>query len=392
MMKTAGKIALATMIALGGIGSDLGAEEKEEAAKDPIEARVEKLETMLGFTMGGMIYGSYQYNFNEPEGDRNTLRSFDPEDNNFTFDLFQLALTKEGPDGLSATAKLNFGKSARPLSSDWDGDGVLSNAEETNDFEVQDAFINYAPEWAGGVSVKAGKFATLIGAELIEAPLNPNFTRSFSFGFAIPFTHTGILFSAPLGDMVTTSLGVVNGYDNVVDNNDSKTLLGQVAVTPVENLTVYLNGAYGDESTDGVGDARGLFDLVVALNLDPIMLNGNFDYGSEGDGKWVTFAGIVGLDLRSAADLPAGIFFRGEVFDDQDGLRTGAAQQLYGLTGTGKLYLTEKLTFFLEVRHDGSDEDTFLDEGFSGVDVDGVPIVNVTDTQTTALVALSYVF
>ncbi|MGH7804351.1 MAG: outer membrane beta-barrel protein, partial [Candidatus Binatia bacterium] len=236
-------------------------------------------------------------------------------------------------------------------------------------------------------------------AEVIEAPSNPNFTRSFMFGFSIPFTHTGLLFSAPIGEMVSLTGGVVNGWDNVVDNNDDKTFLGSLALTPLENIAVYLNGTYGNESTDGEGDARGIFDLVATANLDPISLSANFDYGSEGEGKWVGFAGIVGLDLQSAAQLPLGIFVRGEVFDDQDGFRTGTEQQLHEITLTCKWYLTEKLTFWVEYRHDGSDEDVFGDEGIAGFDdmmtpdpADDVAIFNVTDTQDTALFALSYVF
>ena len=398
MMTKVGTVAAAAAIALAAFGTNARAEEEEEK-KDPIEARVEKLEQMIGFSFGGMIYGSYQYNFNDPEIDANSLRSLDPEENNFTFDLFQLTLAKEGPAGLSATAKLDFGKTASRIASDWNGDGALDNSEETNDFELQDAFIAYAPEWAGGGSVKFGKFSTLLGAEVIEAPLNPNFTRSFSFGFAIPFTHTGLLFSAPLGDMFSLSAGVVNGWDNVVDNNDDKTFLGQLAVMPAEGFAVYLNGVYGNESTDGEGDTRGVFDLVATANLEPITLNANFDYGSEGDGKWVSFSGIVGLDLQAAAELPIGIFVRGEIFDDQDGFRTGTEQQLHEITLTGKWYITEKLTFWVEYRHDGSDEDAFGDEGIAGIDDLGTPdpgddvvLTNVTDTQDTALFALSYVF
>src|SRR5688572_3663338 len=155
-----------------------------------------------------------------PIFDANSLRSLDPEENSFTFDLFQLHLHSNLPEGVSIATKLDFGKTASRIASDWDGDGALSNSEETNDFEVEEAFLAYAPDWAGGGSVKFGKFVTLLGAEVIEAPANPNFTRSFSFGYAIPFTHTGLLFSAPLGDMFSLSAGVVNGWDNVVDNND----------------------------------------------------------------------------------------------------------------------------------------------------------------------------
>jgi len=371
-------------------------------ADDAIEERVTALEEKLAFDFGAVTYGSYQYNFNEPDSGVNSLRSLDPEHNSFTFDLFQLQLAKEGPGGVGFGAKLDFGKTARRVASDWNGDGALSDSEETNDFEAQDVYLTYAPEWAGGVSLKAGKFATLLGAEVIEAPSNPNFTRSFLFGFAIPFTHTGVLFSAPLGEMVTLNAGVVNGWDNVVDNNDGKTFLGGVGITPAENIAIYLNGVFGPEKTDSGSDPRGVVDLVTTLGFDPVSLSFNFDYGSEGsaapdggDATWIGFAGIVGFDLRSAADLPLGVFLRGEVFDDQDGARTGTEQTLTEVTGTLKCYLTENLTLWAEFRHDWSGEDSFEEEGSITV-VDPIlgptTTAKFTDSQDTALIALSYAF
>lgn len=397
MKKTVGTILGVGAALLGCFDRDARAE--EEGAPSAVEERLHKLEDAIGLDIGGMIYSSYQYNFNEPENDANSLRSLDPEDNSFTFDLFQLHLHSNLPEGVSIAAKLDFGKTADRIASDWNGDGALDTSEETNSFETQEAFIAYAPEWAGGGSVKFGKFVTLLGAEVIEAPANPNFTRSFLFGYAIPFTHTGLLFTMPLAETVSLSAGVVNGWDNVVDNNDDKTFLGNLTITPTEIVTLYVNGVYGNEATDGDGDARGVFDFVASVDLDPISLSGNFDYGSEGDGSWLGFAGIVGLDLRSAAEMPFGVYLRGEVFDDQDGFRTGTEQQLYEITLTGKYFLTENLTFWVEFRHDGSDEDGFVDEGIAGIDdlgtpdpADDVDIFEVTDTQNTALFALSYVF
>lgn len=387
------------------LGAPARAEEEEEQGE--VEKRLDALESKLGFEFGGMIYGSYQYNFNDPESDSNTLRSLDPEDNNFTFDLFQLSIGKQGPDGLSFFTKLDFGKTASRIPSDWNGDGAFDNSEETNDFEVQNAYINYAPEWAGGASATFGKFVTLLGSEVIEAPLNPNFTRSFSFGFSIPFTHTGLLFNVPVNELAAVNLGVVNGWDNVVDSNDGKTFLGNIALTPMEGLAIYLNGVAGPEKPDTDDGIRGVFDLVVAYSADPLLVNLNFDYGSEGsaaaDGgsaTWVTFSGIVGVTLTEVAGIPAGLFLRGEIFDDQDGVRTGTEQELYGVTVTAKYFASDHLTFWLEVRTDGSDKDPFIDEGIAGFDdggtpidlTDDTPILNVNDTQTTALAAISYVF
>src|SRR5436309_1397363 len=79
---------------------------------------------------------------------------------------------------------------------------------DNGDVEVQEVYALYAPDWAGGWQVKAGKFVTLLGSEVIEAPSNFNYSRSFLFGFAIPFTHTGVLFTPPLGDKFAATVGV----------------------------------------------------------------------------------------------------------------------------------------------------------------------------------------
>jgi hypothetical protein len=328
----------------------------------------------------------------------NSLRSLDQEHNSFTLDLFQLAISKEGPGGLAFASKLDFGKTAQRIVSDWNGDGALSDSEETNDFELEEAYLTYHPEWMGPVTVKAGKFVTLLGAEVIEAPSNMNFSRSFMFGFSIPFTHTGVLFSAPLGEMVTLTAGVVNGWDNVVDNNNGKSLLASVAVTPSSVFSISANGTYGPEKTNTGSDPRGIIDLVSTITLDPITLSLNFDYGEEGtaalDGgteKWTGFAGIVGLALKDLTGIPAGVYVRGEVFDDDGGGRTGTEQTLTEITVTGKYFLTDNLTAWAEYRHDHSDEDSFAEEGTVTLPDDST-VPKFKGDQDTALVALSYVF
>ncbi len=391
----------------GLIAAPLGAGAADSPAggiSERVEAIEKKLEA-IDVQIGGLAYGSYQYNFNEPDSRVNSLRSLDQEHNSFTLDLAQIQLGKKGPGGVGFFSKLDFGKTARRIISDWDGSGVFGdNGEETNDFELQEGYITYAPDWAGGASAKFGKFVTLLGSEVIEATSNPNFTRSFLFGFAIPFTHTGLLFTVPVNEMVTVTGGVVNGWDNVVDNNDGKTFLGNVTVVPSSNFTLYLNGTFGPEQTNTSSNPRGVFDAVGAFTFDPISGSLNFDYGSEGDAaldggseKWYGFSGIVGLDLKSVAEIPAGVYLRGEVFKDDGGARTGADQTLHEITLTGKYFATEKLTFWVEYRHDGSDADSFAENGTILVP-SGDPTVPPTttpkfkDTQDTILVALSYVF
>ena len=384
----------------------LGAEEKE--ASKSIDERVSDLETSLGalkdFGLSGMAYGSWLYNFNDPDSRTNSIRSFDQDHNSLSLDLFQLGIAKTGPAGLAFASKLNFGKTAGRMGSDWKGDGQFDGITNSGgDIELEEAYVTYTPEWAGGGSVKFGKFVTLLGAEVIEAPLNMNYSRSFLFGFAIPFTHTGVLFTAPLTEQLAVNIGAVNGWDNVADNNNGKTLLGNIAFTASPEFLVILNGTYGPEQNNTSDNSRGVVDLVSTITLDPMTISLNFDYGTEdeaaldgGKQEWYGFAGVVGVKLEDMTGLPMGAYLRGEIFKDDGGGRTGTDQQLWEITLTGKYFVTEKLTLWLEFRHDGSDEDSFAEEGSLTVTDPLTGEVTTTpffkDTQDTFTIAASYVF
>ena len=379
------------------------------APSKSIDERVSDLEKSLGgladFTLGGMAYGSYLYNFNRPDNRVNSLRSLDQQDNSFTLDLFQLQIGKKGPGGLSFASKMDFGKTASVIGADWNGDGKFTGITNNGgEVELEEAYLVYAPDWAGGWQVKGGKFVTLLGSEVIEAPSNMNYSRSFLFGFAIPFTHTGILITPPLGDQFNATIGVVNGWDNVVDANDGKTLLGSVGWTPDPKFSLAVNGTFGPEQKNTSSHPRGVADVVSTITLDPVTISLNGDYGHEdaaaltgGSAKWYGFSGIVGLTLKDLTGVPAGVYFRGEVFKDDGGARTGTDQTLNEVTLTGKYFVTEKLTLWAEFRHDGSDQSVFAKNGT--ILVPPVPpetsptTTPVTkDNQNTVSIAASYVF
>jgi hypothetical protein len=315
-----------------------------------------------------------------------------------------LNIGKQGPDGLSVATKLDFGNTASRIGADWSGDGNFTGVTGDNgDFEIEEVYLNYAPDWSHGVSAKFGKFVTLLGAEVIEAPLDMNYSRSFLFGFAIPFTHTGLLFNIPLTDTLQTNLGVVNGWDNVVDNNNAKTFLGNLAWTANEHFSVAAAGTYGGEQTDKSGNPRGVADLVSTITFEPLTVSLNGDYGHEngaavdgGSAKWYGFSGILGLDLKNVIQLPTGLYFRGEWFDDDGGSRTGISQKLWEVTITGKYFVTDHFTIWTEYRHDDSNQDPFDKSGTVAVvdpttgDITTEP--RVTNTQDTVSIAASYTF
>jgi Putative beta-barrel porin-2, OmpL-like. bbp2 len=211
------------------------------------------------------------------------------------------------------------------------------------------------------------------------------------------------LFTPPLGDKFAATVGVVNGWDNVADNNSGKTLMGSVGWIPCPTFSLYVNGTFGPEQTDKNNNPRGVGDVVSTITLDPFTISLNGDYGHENGAarngtteKWYGFSGIIGLALKDLAQIPAGVYFRGEWFKDDGGGRTGADQTLSEVTLTGKYFVTEKLTLWTEYRHDWSTADSFEKNGtVTSTDPTTGEIVTsprFKDSQDTVSIAASYVF
>ncbi len=315
----------------------------------------------------GFVDATYNYNFNNPKSQVNRLRVFDEKSNTFRFNMAQLNVSKpstvQSPWGFGLT--LDLGTDAEKIHSTG-----LGLASTDNPFDIQQAFVTYKWNVGNGLDFKAGKFVTLHGQEVIESPSNLNISRSFLFGFAIPFTHTGLMATYPVVlDLFTATLGVVNGWDNVDDNNDGKSLHWQFALTPSKTLTLVANGIYGAEQTGANGPKRVLSDLVVTykptesltLAVNPFLA---FEQrvpltGVTKDAYWYGVAAYASYDLTDRLTLS----LRGEVFVDEDGARAGASAvnaatglsdrlNLWEITTTLKFRLLEKLYARLEYRHD----------------------------------------
>ena len=369
---------------------------------DQIEAHIKNLP--FGIKLGGGISTLYQYDLNDPEGHNHvvSLRNFDSDHNTFSLDLFQLQVSRApGEEGVGFVTKINFGKTAERMAADWNGDGVIGgNSEEDNSVELQDAYITYNPPGLPDLQIKAGKFVTPLGAEVIEPWANPNVSRSLAFNWAIPLTHTGATVSYQFMPEFSAMLGIVNGWDNVIDSNDGKSALASIGITPVEQFSLLINGIYGAEQADNGDSKRGVADVVATIKpVDNFAIILNYDYGNESDlhtgdehVEWNAFSGIVSYDMPDLLVVPIGFALRGEYFDDSDGTRIptpggkgfGHAQDAWEVTTTFKVVLAEGLMFRTEYRYDKATHELF-NKHLVGAD-------NTQDDQHTIAAELSYVF
>ncbi len=316
---------------------------------------VEDIKNALGMSI--YLQGGYTYNFQNPDSQENGLRVFDHKAQSFTLDLAELVFVREAPmNGLGYKLKLSAGETAKFIHSRGLG-------KSDDPFDLTEAYVEYLAPVGKGLKFTFGKWVTYHGAEVIEAKDNPNYSRSFLFNYAIPFTHTGLKAGYAFSEALNANVYLVNGWDNTDDNNKGKTGGLSVGYTPFEQLSTTFNLMYGPEKDNNNHDNRFLFDWVgtvkPAKNLSFIL---NFDYGSEqhsaADGGTAVWWGGAGIAKYDVSELFS-VALRYEYFDDRDGVRTGTAQKLQEVTFTPQFTLARNLLLRPEYRHDWSTEQSF---------------------------------
>lgn len=331
------------------------------------------VEKALGIGISGFFDTSYTYSSNHPKNPASISgRYFDKDHNKVVFNAFNLTIEKSEKDwGVGFKIVGDFGRSGELLreATLWG-----SRLHQEPSAELREAFLTFTIPLGEGLQVKAGKFVTLQGTEILPVPgnPNPNISRSYSFLFAIPFTHTGALFTYPFGKVVSVSAGLATGWDNPSDNNSSPSFLGGVNFTPMDSFALASSIVVGREWIGGIGlptfdgGTRVTWSNVATIKpVDPMTLFLEYTLGHEKgaltpvgvrDAWWHGLAGILSYDWTDRFNTA----FRGEYFRDSQGARTGVNRgDLFEATATAAYKFTAKLLGRAEMRQDFADQRVF---------------------------------
>jgi hypothetical protein len=336
-----------------------GAQSVDSAA--PVSAAAAALPNWFDeLAVNAFVSTAFLYNSNRPTTGANSYRVFDFNDNSFNLDVAELVvqLAASKPNDAGFRVDFTAGNSIPQIAKTQD--------QTANQFDLQQAFASYIAPLGSGLRFDVGKFVTHMGYELIEGydGYNDNYSRSILFGYAIPFTHTGVKASYAFSSKVAGMVEVVNGWDLLRDNNRSKSLGAQLAVTPVTPLTVYLNWIGGAELEDDNHTKRNVFDVVAILKpTKSLTLGLNGDYGIENgtsavnpgsDATWKGIAGYATLALTNKFSVA----LRGETLHDDDGVRfaTGTQTTLSEVTFTPAYKFTNHVVLRGEVRYDKANQ------------------------------------
>jgi hypothetical protein len=234
------------------------------------------------FTFSGYIDSYYFLNFNSPTNRSNLgasgyERAFDQKSSQFSLGLVQ---TKFGysTKNSDVVVDLTFGPNA-DLGQYGNVLGPLGAGKASTALAIKQAYFNWKA--SDKLTFTLGQFGTHIGYEVIDAPVNYNYSLSNLFNNG-PFYHIGAKASYAFSDKAALMLGLVNNVDNLNDNNASKGLIGQLFVSPASGWNLYVNGITSDESNDNDGSSYGILDLTTSYQITPKYLFGlNAAYGSQ---------------------------------------------------------------------------------------------------------------
>jgi hypothetical protein len=254
-----------------------------------------------GIDFSGLVDGYYDFNFNHPASQTNGLYNFDTAANQFSLNMVKLSMSHTA-DPIGFQVDFGFGHAFDMIN------GIDDNGLRTKN--IEQAYVSWKPKGKdSGFQMDFGKFVTSAGAEVIESNANWNYSRSLLFSWAIPYYHLGLRMTETKGHF-TGGFQLVNGWNNVEDNNSGKTL-GFVGNITTKKLTWSNNYYTGPENPGTNTGWRNLYDTTVLLTpADKFNAYVNFDYGQNKSGsgstaftaKWygVAFAGKLQMNAKNA--------------------------------------------------------------------------------------------
>jgi hypothetical protein len=321
--------------------------------------------------VSGYVDVYYSYNHNRPFDELNAGYNFNDYTDQFSLEAAKLTLNHDA-DPVGAHVDIIFGRTNTDIHS-----GAPTTGEVGIDNYIEQAYISVKPAALHGMEMDFGQFVTSAGAEVIETMSNWSYSHGLLFTDAIPYYHFGLRTTMPFTKTWTAGFQIVNGWNNVVDNNGGVTFgLTSAVVKPKYTWTLnYYVGPENSGYTPPVfaGTQKGYRNLIdTELLLTPSAKFNfylNYDYGqnhlpaiaqdisiSQPAVKAISqhWQGLA-ASARGQISPNSALVVRGEYFADQ-GHQTGFNQALKEGTATYEYKWPVGLLLRAEVRRDWSNQ------------------------------------
>ena len=290
----------------------------------------------------GYVENSYVFNLSGASRKKtNALRFYDV-DEGYTFNAAEISVKQDS----SETRPFGFGVAIAGGEDSQKNHslGIFRSANDgppnfrnTPKIDLAEAYATYRIPVGDGLTLKAGKWATLIGYEVYENPKNLNFSRSFLYTLGTPYFHTGLIATYPVASWLSVTAGFTNGWDNADNNNGYLRPTGSFAFTLTKTLNASVNWFVGPEQNrnldNGRANTRYIVDnTIMYTGIDKLTLAVNFDIAGEEREPTLVAAGVANTHASWGGVAGYASYqwleafrtaLRLEYFKDADGARNG---------------------------------------------------------------------
>jgi hypothetical protein len=233
---------------------------------------------------------------------------------------------------------------------------------------IYQASVSYRLDAGRGVVFELGIQPSHIGYEGFFSKDDWNYTRGWMGEFS-PYYQTGLKVATSFDDHWSGQLWLLNGWQNVEDNNSGKAIGTQVAYAR-DALGLTVNTFFGPELPNDDAHWRSFVDFVGTLKIsEKVQLAASVDLGEQrrpdlSPARWQG-ASLWLRTLLSSSSSSSSYFLslRAEVFHDPEAGVSPLPQTLWGTTLTFEARPHPQLILKLEGRYDHSTAD-----GFGGPD------------------------
>lgn len=236
-------------------------------------------------TWGGFIDSYYGYDFNNPSNHDRSFTTQPARHNEFNINLafIEAKLAEENVRGRLA---LQAGTSVQSNYAGEPSVGAVSGP--TLSRHIQEAFAGY--RLADNLWVDGGIFFSHIGMESFISRDNWTYTRSLVADYS-PYYQTGVKFSYQPSQEWGFQLHILNGWQNISENNDSKSVGTQISYSPSSKWSATYNTLIGKEL-----EFRHFHDVVLKYAV-----NDDWQMGLQGDLGFQSQAGASAAKWYGAA-------------------------------------------------------------------------------------------
>src|SRR5213596_1527219 len=306
----------------------LAAQAATSASPDTAATKTDPAPLPAGFKLTGFAEGSYAYSGRSVGDTAIVGRLYDRLQNRFMLNALAVVLDKPYDAARFSAgfhAELLVGQDATVIQSN--GFNLGAQADVPHLYVT----LNVPTASGNGLQFKVGRIPTLMGLEVIETYVNPNWSEGNQFIYVENFTATGLSVETKFNNYVDLQLRVINGWDQVSDNNSHKSFMGRVGLYPNALTSLGIVGYWGAEEPGNNSANRYGFEGLLWRKLGKAAVWVQGDYGTEQanaalpdptqDAKWWALGGWVTYDFAGTV----GLALRGDYVNDENGARSNGA-------------------------------------------------------------------